>query len=167
VSRAKRPAPSGPSVLSALELRIPPLALVAIFGVAMWCGARAAPSLFLAIPARLVVAAAMAALGGAVSLAGVLEFRGARTTVSPYRPDATSAIVRTGVYRYSRNPMYLGFLFMLGGWAVLLSNAFALALLPLFVVFMSRFQVVPEERWLMERFGDEFAEYMTKTRRWL
>jgi protein-S-isoprenylcysteine O-methyltransferase Ste14 len=63
--------------------------------------------------------------------------------------------------------MYLGFLFMLGGWAVLLSNAFALALLPLFVVFMSRFQVVPEERWLMERFGDEFAEYMTKTRRWL
>jgi protein-S-isoprenylcysteine O-methyltransferase Ste14 len=158
---------SAVSRLRAFELRVPPLALVVIFAAVMWLGAHVAPFFLVVIPWRAVIAVCLAAIGISVSLAGVAAFRRVRTTVNPYRPDATAVIVRTGVYRYSRNPMYLGFLFVLGGWAVLLSNGFAIALLPLFVAYVSRFQIAPEERWLMEKFGEEFAAYRKSTRRWL
>jgi len=166
VNGGNRPTQSTVSRVSALELRVPPLALVVIFAAVMWLGARVAPFFHVLIPWRAVTAVCLAATGISVSLAGVAAFRGVRTTVNPYRPEATSAVVRTGVYRYSRNPMYLGLLFVLGGWAVLLSNLFAIALLPLFVAYVSRFQIVPEERWLMEKFGEEFVAYMKTTRRW-
>ena len=84
------------------------------------------------------------------------------------RLNALSAlVVSSGVYRVSRNPMYLGFLLALAGWAVYLSNAGAALLLPAFVAYMTRFQIKPEERALLVKFGPEFAQYMSRVRRWL
>jgi protein-S-isoprenylcysteine O-methyltransferase Ste14 len=167
VNGRQRRAQPKPSRVSALELRVPPLALVAIFAVVMWVGARVTPQLHFVIPGRLMIAAALAALGVAVSIAGVVAFRRRGTTVNPFRPDAASAFVRTGVYRYSRNPMYLGVVLVLGGCAVLLSNVVAFACLPVFVAYMIRFQIGPEERSLSAKFGDEFSAYVKSTRRWL
>ena len=150
-----------------LELRIPPVAVLIMSGIAMWLLAKAAASLTLAFPGRYVGAALLAALGVAVTVAGVVAFQRARTTVNPTTPEATSSIVRTGIYGWTRNPMYLGFLLLLCAWAMVLANALALVVLPAFVLYMTRHQIVPEERALRARFGADYEHYLTSVRRWL
>jgi len=123
--------------------------------------------LSLALPWRAALALMSVAAGFAVALAGVIAFRRAKTTVSPLTPETTSAMVTSGVYGVSRNPMYVGFLLVLIGWAAFLSHALAFALLPLFVAYMNRFQIEPEERALSAKFGGQFQEYRRSVRRWV
>jgi len=153
--------------MNALELKIPPLVLTLVFAGAMWVGSALLPSLVLPLPWRLALAVVLTGLGIAVALAGVLAFRNADTTVNPTQPSATSAMVTSGVYRVSRNPMYVGFLLVLLGWATLLAHAFAFILLPVFVAYMNRFQISAEERALSLKFGSQFATYKQSVRRWL
>lgn len=149
-----------------LELRIPPPLVGGLIGLAMW--ALTTRSLAgLSESMRLVVALVLVLMGAAVSLAGVVSFRRARTTVNPLKPEKTSSLVCSGIYRITRNPMYLGFLLVLIGWAVMLGSAFAVLGPVLFVGYISRFQIVPEERVLASLFGDEFAAYRARVRRWL
>jgi protein-S-isoprenylcysteine O-methyltransferase Ste14 len=87
--------------------------------------------------------------------------------VNPLQPDAASSLVSGGVYRWTRNPMYLGMALVLLAWAVYLSSIAALAVLPLFIVYINRFQIEPEERALEARFGAQFERYRKAVRRWL
>lgn len=153
--------------MQALELKIPPLVLVALFAVAMWLLAQVVPAVMQPAVWHLVLAGIFAISGAGVALAGVLAFRRANTTVDPRVPQQSSSLVIRGIYRYSRNPMYVGFLLVLMAWAFYLMNAAALALLPLFVLYMNRFQIVPEERHLLLRFGAEYQAYCESVRRWL
>ena len=91
----------------------------------------------------------------------------ARTTINPVKPSSASSLVITGIYRLTRNPMYLGSLFILLGWAVFLANVLAFLLLPGFVLYINRFQIIPEETALSGIFGSEFATYKANVRRWL
>lgn len=150
-----------------LELKVPPVPLALLIAAAMWPVARLTPALTLVLPWRGAIAALLLAAGAALVLAGVLEFRRARTTVNPLRPAAATALVASGVYRISRNPMYAGLLAALGAWAYWLGNAAALPFLPAFVVYMNRMQIAPEERALRDRFGPEFDAYAASVRRWL
>lgn len=149
-----------------LELRIPPVALVIIFATVMAALAYAVPAAIF-VPARRAVAVALVVAGALVALAGVVAFRRQKTTVNPLTPERSSSLVATGIYRISRNPMYLGFLLMLLGWAAWLANWAAALLLPVFVAYMNRFQIGPEERVLKERFGPAFLAYAKSVRRWL
>ncbi|HEY0857558.1 MAG TPA: isoprenylcysteine carboxylmethyltransferase family protein [Albitalea sp.] len=153
--------------MRALELKVPPLAVMLCAGAAMWLAAAAAPALTLDWPFATVAAGALALAGLAVALAGVLSFRRARTTVNPVTPGAASALVTSGIYRLTRNPMYLGFALVLLAWAVFLGNVLALVLLPAFVLYIDRFQIEPEERVLSALFGEAFVAYTTQVRRWL
>ena len=153
--------------MNKLESRFPPLVVVAAFAGAMWLGARLLPGYLWDFPGRGTVTLTLALAGLAVTLAGVLAFKRAGTTVNPTTPAAASALVRSGVYRISRNPMYLGFLLLLAAWATRLSHPIAFALLPLFVLYLNRFQIRPEERALVEKFGDEAEGYFRSVRRWL
>lgn len=153
--------------LNALELKIPPVALALLFAAAMWTTSVLLPDAAFAVPLRLPLAAMFAASGVAFAIAGVIAFRRMRTTVNPTKPGDTSALVVSGVYRISRNPMYVGFLLILLAWAVQLSHAVAFLFLPAFVAYMNRFQILPEERVLGTKFGDEFAAYMRSVRRWI
>lgn len=81
--------------------------------------------------------------------------------------DAASSLVTNGVYRFTRNPMYVGLLLALSGWAAFLSSPSALVYLVAFVLYMNRFQIEPEERVLASRFGADYAAYRTRVRRWL
>jgi len=148
-----------------LELKIPPLLLVVIFALLMWLLSGAVDSAPGAVAE--MVALGIVGLAFLVSLAGVVEFRRRRTTTNPMKPEAVSQVVSSGIYRFSRNPMYLGFLLALVGWALWLSNPLAWLLLPMFVLYMNRFQIVPEERVLTEIFGDEYRQYMVRVRRWI
>jgi protein-S-isoprenylcysteine O-methyltransferase Ste14 len=87
--------------------------------------------------------------------------------VNPLTPQATSTLVTSGVYRFSRNPMYVGLLFVLAGWGSYLANSLALLVLPLFVASMTRWQILPEERIMATKFGAEFEAYKRSVRRWL
>jgi len=154
-------------VLQRLELKIPPLLVWLVFAGAMLGVAYSAPGLSFALAGSSAIALALVGLGAAVAIAGVVAFRNKRTTVNPLTPSASSVVVSGGVYRVSRNPMYLGFVLALAGWAVYLSNAGAALLLPAFVAYMTQYQIKPEERALLEKFGGEFAQYMSRVRRWL
>jgi protein-S-isoprenylcysteine O-methyltransferase Ste14 len=105
--------------------------------------------------------------GVAVILAGVWEFRAARTTVDPLHPASASAMVQSGIYRRTRNPMYLGMLLALAGWSVWLASPAAMTVLPAFVLYLNRFQIAPEEQALAALFGAEFNQYRRSVRRWL
>ena len=109
----------------------------------------------------------LALLGALTCLAGVVAFRRANTTVNPMKPDTTKSLVVSGIYGYTRNPMYLGFLLLLMAWAGALSNVLALGSLLAFVLYMNRFQILPEERMLASRFSQDYAEYRARVRRWL
>ena|SRR5438105_6260010 len=152
--------------MSALELKIPPVVLVLLAGAAMWVLSTAAPSFASQVPYRQAIALVLAVLGVIVTVVGVVSFRRASTTVNPTRPQDTSSLVTTGIYRLSRNPMYLGFLLALIAWAVFLANVLALLPVVAFVAYMNRFQITPEERALAAMFGAEFNAYGQRVRRW-
>ena len=153
------------------EHRIPPPAIDLAVGGLMWGLARAVPSAQLwprgAGWPVWVVAVALALAGGLIALAGVREFARAHTTVNPLAPGQASALVTYGVFGYSRNPMYLGMLLVLIGWGVWLGNAAAFIGLPLFVLLLNVLQIAPEERAMRARFGDAFARYAARVRRWI
>ena len=98
---------------------------------------------------------------------GVLSFRRARTTVNPFAPERTVNIVSSGIYRLSRNPMYLGMACILTGWAVWLWQVQAVLGVVLFVAWITRFQIIPEERVLTQKFGTEYRQYRQRVRRWV
>jgi len=138
-----------------------------LFAASMWLLSASESSMALALPWRQTLAITVWCLGITISLAGLLEFWRAKTTINPLNPEAASAMVTSGIYHYSRNPMYVGLLFALVGWAVWLSHLIAFALLPLFVLYINRFQIGPEERALAAKFGEEFRQYRSSVRRWL
>ncbi|MAR90469.1 MAG: protein-S-isoprenylcysteine methyltransferase [Pseudomonadales bacterium] len=153
--------------MTSLELKIPPLALVPLFGLLMWLAHRVTPDLGIPLSWRAYNSVLMGLIGFAAALAGVVSFRRARTTVDPRVPHHSSALVANGIYRYSRNPMYLGFLSWLLAWGLYLDNAAAILLALAFVPYMNRFQIIPEERALQQRFGEPYTQYCQRVRRWL
>lgn len=94
-------------------------------------------------------------------------FRQAGTTINPMSPDKSSYLVTSGIYRLSRNPMYVGLLLLLAAWGVYLANVVSFLGLPAFALYMNHFQIVPEEQVLQTKFADEFVAYKQRVRRWL
>ena len=150
-----------------LQLRIPPLAVASVAGGLSWLTARIVTTVNFEFPAGTELAATFGLLGVIFSVLGVASFRRARTTVNPLTPDAITALVVSGVYRVTRNPMCLGFLLLLLAEIVWLANPIALLVGPAFVLYLNRFQIVPEENALQTRFGAEFYSYATRVRRWI
>jgi protein-S-isoprenylcysteine O-methyltransferase Ste14 len=106
-------------------------------------------------------------IGVTFCVAGVVSFKIAKTTVNPSKPDQASELVTSGVYRISRNPMYVGFAFILLGWGVWLTSMLAILTIVGFVTYLTQFQIIPEERALTTLFGQQFTDYKAKVRRWL
>lgn len=151
----------------ALELRIPPLALGLATAALMWLASAYLPGLNFKPPFHSIFAWVFGFSGFVICTLGVIEFNRAKTTVNPTKPQASSSLVTSGIYRFTRNPMYLGFLLILTGWAAAIPNVVAvLALLP-FVLYLNQFQIKPEEKALMLIFGDQFRSYCSIVRRWI
>lgn len=153
--------------MSALDNRIPPPVVAAGCAAAAWFAAPAPGADGVPWAWRLCMALALALAGGAVAAAGSLSFRRAKTTVNPLRPAAASSLVTTGIYRYTRNPMYVGMAAVLAGVAAWLWWAPAWLAPAAFVAYITRFQIRPEERALAHRFGDAYTRYCDQVRRWL
>jgi protein-S-isoprenylcysteine O-methyltransferase Ste14 len=153
--------------MRALELKIPPPLVALLFAVGMWFLPVVPEAPFLSGSLRIVLGLTLACIGQAISVSGMVAFRRARTTINPVKPSAASSLVTSGVYRFTRNPMYVGLLLTLAGWAVYRGNVLAFIALPAFAWYITKFQIKPEERVLVSLFGEHFAEYMSRVRRWV
>src|SRR5574341_292781 len=134
--------------------------------LSMWIAAKAAPSLDFARP-HWALAAGLFAAGLAIGVAAFLQFRQAKTTINPMAPHESTALVTSGLYRLSRNPIYVADVIILIGCALLVANALAFLGVMLFVAYVDRFQIRPEDRALRVRFGGAFDDYCRAVRRWL
>jgi protein-S-isoprenylcysteine O-methyltransferase Ste14 len=153
--------------MALLQNRIPPPVVALALAGAMWWVARLTPRLDIALELRQGVALVFGLAGIAISLAASIQFHRVHTTVNPLRPEKATQLVTGGVFRLSRNPMYVGMLLGLLAWAVYLAAPLAVAGPALFILFIDRFQIVPEERAMERLFGAEFDAYRARVRRWL
>lgn len=150
-----------------LDHKIPPPVVGATVAAGMWALSLLGPQLGVPPGAQGLVVGLLVVIGLAFDLAGLLAFRARRTTVNPMRPQRASALVTGGVYRITRNPMYVGMALLLTAWAVHLGTPLPFIGIVLFVGYITRFQIGPEERILSGLFGDEFTDYCRRVRRWL
>jgi len=148
-------------------MKIPPLGLVLVAALLMWLGVAYFPTLNYRFPFQSLVAWLIGLSGVLACALGIIEFNRAKTTVNPTKPESASSLVRTGIYGRTRNPMYLGFLLILVGWAIAVGNVVAFVVLPGFIIYINRFQIRPEERALTSIFGEAFKAYCVEVRRWI
>lgn len=153
--------------MPSLEHKIPPLLVLLVDVPVMWGLSHLLPRIDAPTPLRIALTAVIACAGLAFSGAGSLAFKRAGTTVNPLRPQRASSLVITGVYRYTRNPMYVGMMLGLLSWAVYLASPLALLGPVAFIAYITRFQIRPEERVLTAKFGPDYEHYMASVRRWI
>jgi protein-S-isoprenylcysteine O-methyltransferase Ste14 len=150
-----------------LELKVPPVAVAVIVGTAMWLVSIVLPKMHLSDTFHVAMIVIFAAIGAAFGIAGLLSFSKAKTTFDPMKPDSSTSLVTSGIYSITRNPMYVGLLSILTAWCFFVESAYALLLLAVFVIYMNKFQIQPEERALRSIFGDAYDSYVLRVRRWL
>jgi protein-S-isoprenylcysteine O-methyltransferase Ste14 len=153
--------------MTTLDTRLPPPIVLLLCGLLAWLCAHQLPGFAFSLPMRVTIVTVMATAGVLLNLVPKLLFQRAGTTVNPLRPQRTTQLVTHGVYRFTRNPMYLGQALVLLAACLWLRNAVALLAVPVFVAYITRFQIQPEERYLAQRFGPAFDAFRTRTRRWL
>ena len=153
--------------MRALELKVPPPLVALLIAAAMWGISLATPLADVPARIRLGAAIAIALAGVATAISGVAAFRRAKTTVNPLKPETSSSLVTSGIYRLTRNPMYVGLALVLIAWAVFLSSAWTFPGPLAFALYITRFQIMPEERVLLGMFGETYSAYQAKVRRWL
>jgi protein-S-isoprenylcysteine O-methyltransferase Ste14 len=150
-----------------LELKVPPPIVALVLALLMWLTPAVAGLVQIPYPARVLCAVVLVCIGQSISIAGMVAFRRAKTTVNPIKASLASSLVIRGVYRYTRNPMYVGLLLTLLAWAVFLANPFAVLWVVVYVLYITRFQIIPEERVLASLFGAEYEAYKGRVRRWV
>jgi len=152
-------------MIDALELKIPPPLIMLIFAMAMYVLDMLLPNSQASF--HIAFAIALLIFGVSFALSGIYSFRKVKTTAHPSKPERASSLVTSGVYKITRNPMYLGLFCVLIAWAIILGNIYMFIVPFIFAFYINRFQIIPEERALAGIFGDAFSAYKQKVRRWI
>lgn len=150
-----------------MKPRVPPPIIALIAALAMWALHRWLPLGRWMPPPWHRLGLLPATVGIAISMTAFMGFRQARTTVNPLEPDKATHLVTEGIFSITRNPMYLGLLLVLVGWAVWLGSLSTLFVLPLFWVIITYAQIIPEEQALVRLFGEKYATYYRDVNRWV
>ena len=153
--------------MNKLELKIPPPLVMLIFAFLMKLLAKQFPFLDFTLSGYQLIAGGFILLAVLLDISALLTFRSRKTTINPLNPKRASTLVTHGVFQFSRNPMYLGLTFILTAWAIWLSNSISVIFIPLFILYLNRFQIIPEEKALTELFGSHYKDYCVRVRRWL
>lgn len=153
--------------MNGLKLKIPPALLFLLCVVLMWLTDRGLSFEPLVLKTPDWLYSVFLSIGGLIILLGIIEFRRKSTTVNPHKPQDTTAFVKSGVYRITRNPMYLGMALILCAAVVRLENMLTMLFIPIFIWYMNEFQIKPEEQVMEQKFGEEFLGYKKKVRRWV
>lgn len=154
-------------MVTVLENRIPPPIVMVVTGLAMWALSWVTSTVHISAGIRCGVVGVLLVFGVSVAGLAVSSFRRAGTTINPVKIDSASSLVTTGIYAFTRNPMYVGLATLLVTLAALLSNAWLLLGPLFFVLYITRFQIIPEERVMQAKFGSAYDAYKARVRRWL
>ncbi|WP_417353667.1 methyltransferase family protein [Flavobacterium alkalisoli] len=154
-------------MLDFLKLKIPPVLQVIILSVAIYFTAQKTQSYQLDKNLNLLISISVFVLGSLFAIIGVLNFRSANTTVDPRDPKKSDHLVKSGIYAYTRNPMYVGMFLWLVSVCSYFGSLYSLIYCVLFVLYMTHFQIKPEEEILKDIFGQEYIEYTKQVRRWI
>lgn len=149
-----------------MELKVPPVVVFLCFGLMMYLFAEFLPIGYFEFYGRMLLAKILVGAGIVIVMLALIQFKISKTTVDPTKPDKASNLVVGGIYKFSRNPMYLAMLLFLLALGVFLGNAFNILVAAGFVSYMNRFQIIPEEQILKEKFGRSYMAYCSLTRRW-
>ncbi|MFC4097055.1 methyltransferase family protein [Euzebyella saccharophila] len=149
-----------------MQLKVPPVIVFLFFSALMFLLAKVLPVGYFDFFGRTYLMIGLLVMASIVVIWALFQFYSRKTTVDPRDPSKTTTLVDSGVYAYSRNPMYLAMLMVLLAFGLWLGNAFNTLLAAGFVGYMNRFQIEPEERSLESIFGKEYRQYCLKVRRW-
>jgi len=147
------------------DVKIHPPVLTVIFIAIAYILKRTIPIPFVVSSVLENIGFVLVVIGFLFGVAAFLAFRKARTTLDPH--GKVSAIVTDGIYRFTRNPIYLAFLLMLIGFPLNSGNYWGSLLSPVFVIFMNSLVIEKEEAYLEKKFGDVYTSYKSRVRRWL
>ena len=153
--------------MNALEHKIPPPLVFFAIAALMWAATWILPTTAIPHGWRRSIAGLLFVLAVLLASSGISAFRRAKTPLDPVHIDRASTLVTSGIYKFTRNPMYLGLTTLLLAWAALLSAPWLLLGPVVFVLFIDRFQIVPEERAMRAKFGAQYADYAARVRRWI
>lgn len=150
-----------------MKPRFLPIIYVIVLAILMYVAAFATGTLNVSFYSQGLIAVIILFLGALIVLISGYQFRMVSTTVNPLKPEESTQLVTTGIYQFSRNPMYTGFFMFLLAWAVLLGSFVAFLILPIFVMLITKVQILPEEVVLQEKFGQDYIAYKNRVRRWI
>jgi protein-S-isoprenylcysteine O-methyltransferase Ste14 len=150
-----------------MKLKIPPAIQTLVFAILMWLINRLTYHVHIKFENQQILSWTLFCIGVLIGIIALYNFKKSNTTVDPTKPEKASQLVSTGIYKFSRNPMYLAMFFVLLALAIQLGNIYSLAVLILYVWFITRFQIKPEEEVLTKLFGESYINYSKKVRRWL
>jgi protein-S-isoprenylcysteine O-methyltransferase Ste14 len=153
--------------MKSLELKIPPPVVVLVTGLLMWLTPTSLINLLIGQTWCIYLGGIFMLLGILTDAFAAFMFMTAKTTISPIAPQNASVLIEHGLFKVTRNPMYLGMAILLVGWAFVLQNLAALYGPLFFVIYITRFQILPEERILTQKWGAPYTAYLSKTKRWL
>jgi protein-S-isoprenylcysteine O-methyltransferase Ste14 len=153
--------------MKALEHKVPPPIVVVLLGAAMGAAAYVLPMTSLVGNWRFAIAGVLGLIGAFFAVPAFIAFAHAKTTIDPINIEAASTLVTSGIYRYTRNPMYVGLTSLLLAWAFCLSVPWVFLGPVAFLIFITRFQIMPEERLMRTKFGRDYDDYRKRVRRWL
>ena len=149
------------------RIRIPPPVIALICAVTMWAVFKLASAMNFDFTGQKFIAGLVIGLGLSMDVISVKGFWSARTTINPIKIENASALVTGGLYRMSRNPMYLGLALVLWGWALWLGNPINILIVAAFIWLINTLQIKPEEAALTEKFGQAYLDYQRRVRRWI
>mgnify|MGYP003627287777 CR=1 FL=1 len=150
-----------------ISLKIPPVIVFAGSALIMGVISNQISMEILEFSVNRWVVYSLGLIGVILGILGVVQFSINKTTVNPHKPENSSSVVKNGIYKYTRNPMYLGLLIVLIAFTLYLGNGFSFLMIPVFIWYMNTYQIKPEEEMLINLFGDEYIEYQQKVRRWI
>lgn len=153
-------------MLNRLKTRIPPPIYLLLMAALMWLLNQYLPLYqWVDLPWR-YAGLGLIFVAGLSDLWSLSLFLKLHTTPNPMKPGAATHLVTSGLYRYSRNPMYMGMLVMLVGWWVWLGSVTPILLLPAFIIILTKMQIEPEEQALEAHFGEQYLAYKRQVSRW-
>lgn len=150
-----------------MKNKIPPPVILLLSGTIMWFVAHSPYAYTVAVPFAPIIGLLLAVAGVATAATAIRQFSRAETTVNPLDPGAATALVDSGIFARTRNPMYIGLLLVLSGWAVWLESASNILVLAVFVSYITELQIKPEEQALRKIFGQAYVDYCDRVRRWI
>jgi len=150
-----------------LKLKIPPALQTLIFGVLMWLIDKYVFFGSFTIPKQKIISKVIFLFGAMIAVIAVWKFLTIKTSSDPTNPSKATNLVTDGIYSYSRNPMYLAIAIVLFSWMIALGNLINIFILLLFIWYITKYQIKPEEEVLLKIFGKDYNEYYKKVRRWI